>query len=412
MFRLAADTVDYVDSFPAIIPDFNSQYSIKLVASGQADDYPAFDNQSKSARIIVIIHCHYPDLLEYFTAYLNRIPDYDLTVSITSPNLESFVSDWACRLKPNLTFPRKVSIQQLANHGRDVRPFWEMGVKIPPQYTVFLKLHTKTSPQYEGFVGLSWLKDILENLLVDTSTVQQIVRLIQSEEYGAVFPMPWEPFRFWGWTNRTNLYHSQNICSTLSINPYILFNPLQYPVGNMYWGSTSIFRSYGEKILSSLAWPDEPLANDGTLLHALERMTGYLYTAQSKKIAFASCSNSTLRGKGLFSWHIEDLPRHEDQLYETFRPVHHDELISSLTGHPSPVTSLAFFSSGINASMGSKPVMLPTPIHACTSEINPFLSPKSSLILPSMRSRLKRKIRSLSNSINAIRTGVLMKRRR
>lgn len=412
MFRLAADTVDYVDSFPAIIPDFNSQHSIKLVSSAEIEGCAKLDNQSKPARIIVIIHCHYPDLLQYFTAYLNRIPEYDLMISITSPVLESLVSDWACRLKPNLTCPRKVAIQYLSNNGRDVRPFWEMGVSIPPQYTVFLKLHTKTSPQYEGFVGLSWLKDILENLLIDTSTVQQIVRLIHSGEYGAVFPLPWEPFRCWGWTNRTNLYHSQTICRTLSINPYILFNPLQYPVGNMYWGSTSIFRSYGEKILSSLVWPDEPLANDGTLLHALERMTGYLYTAQTKKIAFAACLSSTVKGQGLFSWHIEDLPSFEDKLYQTFRPVHHDEMNSSLTGHPSPATSLAFFSSGINASMGSKPVMLPTPINACTSEDNPFLSPKSSLISPSIRSRLKSKIRSISNSINAIRSGVLMNRRR
>ncbi|MFN6351647.1 MAG: rhamnan synthesis F family protein [Cyanobacteriota bacterium] len=411
MFRLAADTVDYVDSFPAVIPDFNSQYSIKLVASDWIYDRAKLHNSTESARIMVIIHCHYPDLLEYFTTYLNRIPEYDLIISITSPILESFVSEWACRLKPNMTCPRQVSIQCLSNNGRDVRPFWEIGVEIPPQYTVFLKLHTKSSPQYEGFVGLSWLKDILENLLVDASTVNQIVRLIHSEEYGAVFPVPWEPFRFWGWTIRTNFYHSQDICKTLSINPYILFNPLQYPVGNMYWGSTSIFRSYGVKILSCLPWPDEPLANDGTLLHALERMTGYLYTAQNKKIAFAGCSGSTVRGQGLFSWHIEDLPNQEDQLCETFRPVHHDDMNSSLTGHPSPASSLAFFSSGINASMCSRPVMLPTPIKACTSEANPFLSPKSSLISPSIRLRLKAKIWSLSKSINAIRARMLMKGR-
>lgn len=438
MFRLAADTLDYVHSFPAVIPDFDSKYSRKLVFNDRNDHHTSPSIAQDNARIIVFVHCHYPDLLKYFTAYLNRISDYDLIVTMSSPSLESSVSEWASRLKPNVNQSRRLFLRYFPNNGRDVRPFWEAGIALSSEYTVFLKLHTKSSPQYKGFIGLSWLKDILENLLTDASTVQQIATMIHSEEYGAVFPVPWRPFRYWGWTNRQNLYHSEEVCKALSIDPSILLNPLQYPVGNMYWGSTSILKAYGERILSSLSWPEEPLPLDGTLLHSLERITGYLYTAQRKKIAFSACSMSTARGQGIFSWNVEDL---DNQHHETFYPVTNDENISSTRGYFSPASSLAFLSSGICSSMFAKQTMLPktklatlrsnilsypryvkrillddfiylsaghfsadSSIEAYTTEVHPFLNPESSILEKSKGTVLIKKIFILLRSITRVFT--------
>jgi len=351
MLRLAADTIDFVNSFPAVIPDFDLRHARKVVINDQGDQRFMPTPSRDTGKIIVFIHCHYPDLLGYFTPYLNRIFDYDLIVTIVSPELENLVWEWAGTLIPNVNQHRRILIKCFPNIGRDVRTFWETGVGVSDEYTVFLKLHTKSSPQYKGFVGLLWLKDILENLLVDSSTIQHIASIIHTNKYGAVFPVPWRPLRYWGWATRNNLYHSEDVCKALSINPSILFNSLQYPVGNMYWGSTSIFRSYGERILSSLSWPEEPLPVDGTLLHSLERMTGYLYAAQQKKIAFSASIKSTARGEGLFTWDIEDL---NNQHCDSCLPGKNNVNTSLLTEHFLVASSLACFSSGINSSIFTK----------------------------------------------------------
>jgi len=407
MFRLAADTLHFFNSFPALIPDFDSRHSRTVVVNSQ-NDCPSIPVESQDAcRIIVFIHCHYPDLLVYFTPYLNRISDYDLIVTIMSPHLESLVSEWAYTLKPNVNKPRRLSIKYFSNNGRDVKPFWETGIEIAHDYTVFLKLHTKSSPQYKDFAGLSWLKNILDNLLTDSSTIHQIVSIIHAKKYGAVFPLPWKPFRHWGWANRQNLYRSVEVCRVLSINPSILYNPLQYPVGNMYWGSTSIFKSYGEKIVSSLSWPEEPLPADGTLLHSLERMTGYLYTTLKMKIAFSACMKSTDRGGRVYSWDADD---QANQYCDSFLLGNKDVNSSSLTGHfctASSITSsmipkenilfkpriLAFIRNIISYPrygkrrflgdliyLSSQHFSSDSLINSCTSEANPFLNPNSSFV--------------------------------
>lgn len=440
MFRLAIDTLNFVNSFPAVIPDFDSRHSGKVIINDSNDHTSMLNGNQSAGQLIVLMHCHYPSLLGYFTPYLNRILDYDIIITITSPQHEKTVWEWASTLKPNVNKPRCLSIKYFSNNGRDVRPFWETGIEISDKYTVFLKLHTKSSPQFKDFTGLTWLKDILENLLGDSSTIQNITSKIHYNKYGAVFPVPWRPFRDWGWANKDNLYHSEEICKALSIHPSILLHPLQYPVGNMYWGSPSIFRTYGDKILSSLAWPEEPLPTNGTLLHSLERITGYLYKAQKQKIAYSSCTKSTAMEQGLFTWDVRDL---NDELNESLLLARDVVRVSILLGNFSTASSLEYILNGITSCIpveGSnlfnlvlskyihiillfqqyfkrttleKYINLSPPIFFLyisiafhTSRVNPFLNQKSTTMIKYKSTILCRKIYSIFFSIKRICTGI------
>ena len=49
-------------------------------------------------------------------------------------------------------------------------------------------------------------------------------------------------------------------------------NPLVFPVGNMFWIRRSVVEAMNALFGPDYPWPNEPIANDGTEFHLIERL--------------------------------------------------------------------------------------------------------------------------------------------
>jgi hypothetical protein len=288
MYRLSWDSYDR-RSVPAVVPDFDKkvdEYTSSNHGSGNLSGFPRLP-------IVVIIHCFYLECLPLIGEYLPRLNDYDLLINLACQEAMLDVKAWAASLPSNRSSrKRNVIIRIVENSGRDVKEFWNPSLGLARKYSFFLKLHTKRSVHSKRFNpfgrsrGSLWLSDILESLIPGNGQTELILQRLRQGVVGAVFPFPWEQYRYAGWSSSANFFHAQKLLDMLNIPRSFLLCPLQYPVGNMFWGSTKLLESWSHLIYHNCQWPQEPVNPDGSLLHAIERSAGFLYNAIGLQVAY------------------------------------------------------------------------------------------------------------------------------
>ncbi len=222
-------------------------------------------------RVAVHLHLHYEDMLEAILERLKNIPlKFDLFISIHS---DVHKSDITNRCTEALRGASNVFIEAVPNRGRDIAPMIvQFGTRLA-KYDVFGHFHTKKSPHNASLS--QWSINIFDLLLGkkddDTHTVGQIFELLQTrakviipEELTHIFRDPR------GWSENFELargilerYTNYSIDKNLDID---------FPEGSMFWARGSALSEFLKLPLTANDFPPEPIASDGTIAHALERL--------------------------------------------------------------------------------------------------------------------------------------------
>jgi len=138
---------------------------------GNRQDLPI----TSPARVAVVLHLHYRDLLEEILDQLSAIPvSYDLIV--TNSSGESLTIDAA-----TLPGAAHIVVLDVENHGRDILPLVSLvntGLLRP--YHLVLKVHTKKSVWRAAHADLpgsgeEWRKQLLSELLGSEANVRTIL---------------------------------------------------------------------------------------------------------------------------------------------------------------------------------------------------------------------------------------------
>ena len=77
------------------------------------------------------------------------------------------------------------------------------------------------------------------------------------------------------------------IAEQLRVDPLFLAMPLMFPAGNMFIGKFSLFAEFASLLGDSGHYPEEPLPEDGSFLHAVERMYSALSFSRGHPIAYS-----------------------------------------------------------------------------------------------------------------------------
>ena len=102
-------------------------------------------------------------------------------------------------------------------------------------------------------------------LLGDDRHQSDALRHITAPGVGLVAPL--DPYRF-GWLeNRTPL---SRLAHRLPDAPPA--HPLLFPIGNMFWTRARVVQRMNALFGPAYPWPNEPLPNDGTEFHLIERL--------------------------------------------------------------------------------------------------------------------------------------------
>jgi lipopolysaccharide biosynthesis protein len=224
------------------------------------------------ARVAVVFHVHYRELVEEVIEQLRTIPvEFDLIV--TNSSVEPL--DLATATLPRASH---VVVLDIENHGRDILPLISLvnaGLLTP--YQLILKVHTKLSPwradhdELPG-TGGAWRERLLSDLLGSETNVRSILNGFATRPDLGLVTADGSRLgpEFWG--------DNQAVTAALlrRVELELREDDLSFAAGSMYWVRGFILQ--GLRALNLTREDFEPEAGqvNATTAHAIERLLGIL----------------------------------------------------------------------------------------------------------------------------------------
>jgi glycosyltransferase involved in cell wall biosynthesis len=231
--------------------------------------FPVVSNSKfiQKKKIAIHLHCHYSDVADRLLKKINNLSiDFDLLISVTSE--EEKLEIVKITRKLNIT-PKVIVVSD--NRGRDISPMLiEFGGMLL-QYDIACHVHTKKSIEKEVF-GREWLRDIERKLFFNAAYVEGVIEHFEkNENCGIVSPEAfWKIVPYMNWGN--NQEEANNLLNRIKVSVKLANDgALKFPAGSMFW-----FRPQALTQLLDYEWkyedfPKEPIHDDGTIAHAIER---------------------------------------------------------------------------------------------------------------------------------------------
>ncbi|MBB5278496.1 glycosyltransferase involved in cell wall biosynthesis [Rhizobium rosettiformans] len=237
---------------------------------------------TKPIRATTLLHGHfyYTDLLEDFVTRL-RMNASLVDVVITVP--DDAKAQQARQVLASASLKGTTSVQVVGNRGRDIGPFLTgLDPALLGRYEIVGHVHGKKSPHVEKLTGDQWRNFLWEHLIGGAHPAADacLAAFEADPKLGLVFP---EDAHLHGWDD--NLALAEQLAKKMGrVDP--LPKAFEWPIGTMFWARTAALKPLFDLKLDWSDYPTEPLAGDGTLLHALERLVpfaveqaGYGYAA-------------------------------------------------------------------------------------------------------------------------------------
>jgi rhamnosyltransferase len=256
--------------------DFVKSLALTYVLPAESP-LPTVEGEGKQ-KIALFMHIYYPEMAEEAAALAMNMPG-GTDIYITTDTNEK-----AKQLRYIFSQFRKVrEIRIVENRGRSESALLIGIGEAALKYDVACFWKEKVSRQVDYHASLAWAKKIDDSLLASQDYTENIVRTFTANPRLGLLCVP-EPFHA--------VYHfvpghewAANFENTVALADKLgLHVPMDkdaQPVCSM--GGAFWFRPAALKKLLTHPWkyadfPEEPLAEDGTLLHAIERV--YPFTAQ------------------------------------------------------------------------------------------------------------------------------------
>lgn len=238
------------------------------VIQGQAETFCA-DFSQPPLRAALHIHAYFTDQLSDIVARL--------ACNAARPDLYLSVADAAghkIATQCLKSYPGKVqAIEVVPNIGRDIAPLLTaFGTTLVSKYDVVGHIHTKkTGHAADVSMVHRWVDLTLSGVLGGPKAGPMMDRILMrfamDDRLGVVHP---EDPHVFGWT--ANLAPARRLITAMGRGP--LPKAFNFPVGTMFWMRAAALQPFVDMGLTWDAYPAEPLATDGTSLHALERLFG------------------------------------------------------------------------------------------------------------------------------------------
>lgn len=225
------------------------------------------------------IHAYYPDDLSRILSHL--------TVNRTRPALYvSVASEEAAETARRLLngYEGATTVRVVPNLGRDIGPLLSgFGAELVDGFDVVGHVHTKRSADLaDQRLVDNWTRFLFENVLGGSKGGAMLDRSLaafaDNPKLGLIYPS--DP-NIIGWGQ--NRDHAAGLAARLHLTQ--LPDYFDFPVGTMFWMRAEAFRPFVELGLGWDAYPAEPVAYDGTVLHALERLFGVVPPARGFDVA-------------------------------------------------------------------------------------------------------------------------------
>ena len=218
---------------------------------------------------IVVACLYYEDLLEESLSYLSNVPEYmDICICTSDPSLAKKAEVFCSRLEHAFVVVKE-------NRGRDISSLLVACREILSNYTYICFV----LPRQRWEIDL-WIRNLWSSMLDSASYIENVLCLfLNHPDLGLLVPP--EPvgdimrnwyYNTWG----PNFDNTVLLAERLGLSCNISRAKPPFTIGTVFWcryeALEKLFR-YGFQYED---FPEEPMASDGTLSHAIERILGYV----------------------------------------------------------------------------------------------------------------------------------------
>ena len=238
-------------------------------------------NYKTNSKVVVIVHIYYMDLNQYIYNYLKNIPDY-IDIIITTNEDKKAIVEKEILSKLN----NKSQVITVEPRGRDMAGLLVGCKDIVNNYDYLCFMHDKKSVN-SGYstVGTSFRDILWENMLASTDYINSILKLFDENEcLGLMVPPPVYHGSYFNTYSHKYWFLSNEVFDSLfkKLNLDAKWSTDEPPLamGNCFWAKVEALKPLFDVNLHYDDFPPEPLPNNGSISHALERIYAYVAASQ------------------------------------------------------------------------------------------------------------------------------------
>jgi len=212
------------------------------------------------------IHCFYRDHIPSIIAPLLRAKSRpDLYISVPSEAVGMGIRKAMEGIRD-----RKIDIRTVPNRGRDIGPMLTEFSEDLKSYEVIGHYHTKESLGYlNRRVHKIYINFLRENMLGGRKPMIDVILKAMERDPGLGLVFPDDPHVIDWMGNRD---HALALMQRMGFSQDIPERHLNFPVGSMFWARSKALQPLFDLNLDWSDYPEEPIPDDGTMLHAIERI--------------------------------------------------------------------------------------------------------------------------------------------
>lgn len=237
--------------------------------------YLIAESSNTTKKVALIIHIYFKDLIPYCLRYAKSMPRYaDIIITTDKEDKKADIIEAFKDIDCN-----NVKVILIENRGRDVSALLVACKDFIMDYDYVCFAHDKKTLQvYPHSIGESFSYKCFENVLGSKAYVENIIQTFdQDERLGLLTPSPPNHGDFyptlstmsWG----PNYEITVELAKRLGLHVDISRDKDAIaPLGTMFWFRTSAMKRLFDEDWEYKDFPTEPNKNDGTLLHAVERI--------------------------------------------------------------------------------------------------------------------------------------------
>jgi rhamnosyltransferase len=231
-------------------------------------------NNEKLGTVAVVVNLYYTEKVEYYSRYLNRMPEY-IDLYIFSSKEETLFEVKKVLHHRNTIYVRK------KNRGRDLSAFLVSFRLYIDKYDIVCFVHDKKehAPWLKADVD-KWNENLWGNMIASSEYIYNVLQLF--EEYprmGMLFPPePVGEIRT-AWFKASwyeNFDNCLQLANKMGLTADIREDKPPIALGSVFWARREVLSKLLEMNWKYTDFPEEPMPNDFTISHAIERVLGYL----------------------------------------------------------------------------------------------------------------------------------------
>lgn len=232
-------------------------------------------DQYITKKVAIAVNLYYVEDVNFYLQYINKVPEFIHVYIITSVSKILDIVEEYAKSRKNVFCVRK------ENRGRDISALLVAFRNIALKYEYICFLHDKKAhyAYLEKEVGI-WIENLWGNTIGSSCYIQNVLNVFRDNPKIGVLVPP-EPMgkyieSWYGEIWAEDFENTKMLADELNLECNFIKDKPPITLGTVFWARTCCLKKLFEKEWKYTDFPEEPLPNDGTISHAIERIFAYV----------------------------------------------------------------------------------------------------------------------------------------